>query len=95
MHGRRPSASDDLAAELEQAAAQWTALGQDLEHVGGASERDWVYWRSAQRGGFELHGTPIAVGEHARRLVLGRASATVLTSATLAAGAAFDSPPSG
>ncbi|HUK63740.1 MAG TPA: helicase C-terminal domain-containing protein, partial [Dongiaceae bacterium] len=43
---------------------------------------------SAHRG-VELHGAPIEVGEHAHRLVLGRARAVVLTSATLSAGGDF------
>lgn len=80
---------EELQAELEQSAASWTALGADLEHLAEAADRDWVYWRTAGGRGVELHGAPVSVGEHARRLVLGRPSATVLTSATLAAGGDF------
>ena len=75
---------EELRAELEQGAAQWTALGRDIEALAEAGDRDWVYWRTAGGRGIELHGVPVSVGPHARRLVLGRASATVLTSATLA-----------
>jgi Rad3-related DNA helicase len=80
---------EELQAELEQGAAQWTALGADLEHLAEAADREWVYWRTAAGRGVELHAAPVAVGEHARRAVLGRASAAVLTSATLAADGDF------
>ena len=80
---------EELQSEMEQGAAQWTALRADLEQLAEAADRDWVYWRSAGRRGTELHGAPVSVGEHARRMVLGRANATVLTSATLAAGGDF------
>ncbi|HKQ58117.1 MAG TPA: helicase C-terminal domain-containing protein, partial [Candidatus Eisenbacteria bacterium] len=76
--------AEELRAELEQGAAQWTSLGRDLELLADAGDRDWVYWRTAGGRGIELHGVPVSVGQHARRLVLGRAPATVLTSATLA-----------
>jgi ATP-dependent DNA helicase DinG len=72
-----------LAAELEQMAASFAAAGTDLEHLADPHDRDWVYWRSAGPRHLELHGAPISAGEHARRLVLGRARAAVLTSATL------------
>jgi ATP-dependent DNA helicase DinG len=91
--------AEDLAAELERAAAVWGGLGADLEHLADASDRHWVYWRTAAASaagearrparGVELHGSPVLAGEHARRLVLGRASAAVLTSATLSAGGEF------
>jgi len=80
---------EELQAEMEQGAAQWTALAADLEHLAEAADRDWVYWRTAGGRGIELHGTPVSVGGHARRLVLGRARAAVLTSATLAADGDF------
>jgi Rad3-related DNA helicase len=48
-----------------------------------------VYWRAWGTGGVRLHGVPVSAGEYARRL-LGRARATVLTSATLTAGGRFD-----
>jgi Rad3-related DNA helicase len=83
------SIEEELQAELEQGAGQWSALGADLEHLAEASDRQWVYWRTASGRGVELHGAPVTVGEHARRLVLGRASAAVLTSATLAADGDF------
>jgi Rad3-related DNA helicase len=54
-----------------------------------ADDREWVYWRTAAGRGVELHGAPVSVGEHARRLVLERARAAVLTSATLAADGDF------
>ncbi len=80
---------EELQSEMEQGSAQWTALGADLEHLAQAADRDWVYWRTAGGRGIELHGTPVSVGAHARRLVLGRARAAVLTSATLAADGDF------
>lgn len=80
---------EELQAEMEQGAAQWTALRADLEHLADAADRDWVYWRTAGARGIELHGGPVSVGDHARRLVLGRARAAVLTSATLAADGDF------
>jgi DNA polymerase-3 subunit epsilon/ATP-dependent DNA helicase DinG len=82
-------AAADLAAETEQVGAAWTALGADLEHLADAADRDWVYWRSSGGRGLELHGAPVSVGAHARRLVLGRAEAAVLTSATLSADGDF------
>ncbi len=79
----------ELAAELEHAAATWSALGHDLEKLSDASERDWVYWRSSTRRGTELHGSPITAGDHARRMVLSRARSVVLSSATLSATGSF------
>src|SRR6185369_12906187 len=80
-------APDTLGAELEHAAMVWSALGSDLENVAEAADRSWVYWRSAGGRGVELHGSPVSVGDAARRLVTGRAA--VLTSATLSAGSDF------
>ena len=89
-------AAEDLAAELERAAAVWRGLGEDVVALAEAADRDWVYWRtgapparpSAGRG-IELHGAPVWVGGEARRRVLDRARASVLTSATLSAGGDF------
>jgi len=75
----------EWAAECDQLAARFTGLGDDLANVADASYADWVYWRSASGTGVELHGAPITAGADARRLVLGRARASVLTSATLTA----------
>ncbi len=80
---------DELQGEMEQGAAQWTALRGDLEDLAQAADREWVYWRTEGGRGVELHGTPVSVGGHARRLVLGRARGAVLTSATLAADGDF------
>ena len=85
---RDVAAPDTLAAELEHASMVWSALGADLENVAQATDRGWVYWRSAGGRGVELHGSPITVGDAARRLLAGRAA--VLTSATLSAGGDFD-----
>ncbi len=91
---RLPSA-DDLAGELERAATLWSALGADLDNVAQAAQRDWVYWRTGGNGGgragrgVEIHGSPVSVGDAARRLLAGRASAAVLTSATLSAAGDF------
>ena len=73
------NAALELSAELEQVSGRWAALGSDLSDLGQAERPDWVYWRSASGRGVELHGAPVAVGAHARRLVFSRARATVLT----------------
>ncbi|HEY6867118.1 MAG TPA: helicase C-terminal domain-containing protein, partial [Candidatus Eisenbacteria bacterium] len=93
-HPARPAA-EELAAELEEVAGRFAGLAIDLETLADASEPDWVYWRTAAAPGrsgargVELHGAPVSVGEHARRLVLERARAAVLTSATLSAAGDF------
>jgi Rad3-related DNA helicase len=92
--GARPAA-EELAAELDEVAGRLTGLHHDLGSLAEAEDRDWVYWRSAGAPGrpgsrgVELHGAPITVGGHARRLVLERARAAVLTSATLSSGGDF------
>jgi Rad3-related DNA helicase len=80
--------ADTLAAELEHATMVWSALGADLENLAEAADRSWVYWRSAGGRGVELHGSPVSVGDAARRLLSGRAA--VLASATLSAAGGFD-----
>jgi Rad3-related DNA helicase len=82
-------AAEDLAGELERAATVWSVLGADLENLAEAARRDWVYWRTGGGAGrgIELHGSPVQVGDAARRLVAGRAA--VLASATLSAGGDF------
>jgi Rad3-related DNA helicase len=79
----------ELSAELEQASARWSALGADLARLADPDDDGWVYWRTSGGRGVELHGAPISVGDHARRLVLGRARAAVLTSATLTSAGDF------
>jgi len=80
------AAATELSAELLQVSGRWVQLASDLEELGDPSHRDWVYWRSAgARSTVELHGAPIQVGSHARRLVFDRSRATILTSATLSA----------
>jgi len=92
--GARPAA-EELAAELDEVAGRFAGLEHDLGDLAEAEDRDWVYWRSAGppgrpgSRGVELHGAPITVGGHARRLVLERARAAVLTSATLSSGGDF------
>jgi DNA polymerase-3 subunit epsilon/ATP-dependent DNA helicase DinG len=81
--------AQDLAAELDQVSGRWSALGTDLSILTDASERGWVYWRTASSASVELHGAPIHVGDHARRSVLSRARAAGLTSATLSASGDF------
>jgi ATP-dependent DNA helicase DinG len=81
---------DELVGELEQVAGRFAQLGSDLATVAEAGERDWVYWRTSGGRGVELHGSPVTVGDHARRMVLGRARAAVLTSATLSAAGDFE-----
>jgi Rad3-related DNA helicase len=86
---RAGQTADDLVGELEQVGGRFAQLGADLGHLADATHRDWVYWRSAGGRGVELHGAPVSVGDHARRLVIGRARAAVLTSATLSTGGDF------
>jgi DNA polymerase-3 subunit epsilon len=92
------AAAEELAAELDEVSGRFLGLGSDLGFLADAADRDWVYWRTAgapasgRSGGgrgVELHGAPVTVGEHARRLVLGRARAAVLTSATLTSAGDF------
>jgi Rad3-related DNA helicase len=88
--GETLSAVETLVADLEHAAAVWETLDRDLLALAEASDRGWVHWRTASaHRGVELHGAPVEVGGHAHRLVLGRARAVVLTSATLSAGGDF------
>lgn len=84
-------AGDELASELEIVSARWRNLGDDLTHLAEASDRAWVYWRTQGRDAHqaELRGVPVWVGDHARRLVLARPRAVVLTSATLASDGDF------
>lgn len=86
---RAGETADDLVGELEQVGGRFAQLGTDLGHLADATHRDWVYWRSAGGRGVELHGAPVSVGDHARRLVIGRARAAFLTSATLSTGGDF------
>jgi Rad3-related DNA helicase len=87
---RAGETADDLVGELEQVGGRFAQLGADLGHLAEATHRDWVYWRSAGGRGVELHGAPVSVGDHARRLVIGRARAAFLTSATLSTAGDFD-----
>ena len=80
----------DLGAECDQVSGRFDALASDLEHLTDAAGPDWVMWSTASARGVELHGVPISAGESARRLLTSRARATVLTSATLSVGGAFD-----
>ncbi|HTM58584.1 MAG TPA: ATP-dependent DNA helicase, partial [Candidatus Udaeobacter sp.] len=80
----------ELAAECEQVSGRFDSLGMDLDDLAHAARPGWVYWRSSGGRGIELHGAPMTAGEHARRLVLSRARATVLTSATLSAAGDFE-----
>jgi Rad3-related DNA helicase len=86
-------AGAELAGEALQVAARFALLGSDLESLVEATDRDWVYWRTRERaaggGVVELKGSPVSAAFHARRLVLGRARAVVLTSATLRGGSDF------
>ena len=86
---RAGETADDLVGELEQVGGRFAQLGADLGHLAEATHRDWVYWRTAGGRGVELHGAPVSVGDHARRLVIGRARAAILTSATLSTGGDF------
>ncbi len=89
FEGERSSAALELSAELEQLGVTWRELGNDLDQVAQAVSPDWVYWRTTSGRGVELHGAPVSVGDHARRLILGRARTAVLTSATLSAAGDF------
>ncbi|HEY2956243.1 MAG TPA: helicase C-terminal domain-containing protein [Candidatus Eisenbacteria bacterium] len=83
----------ELAAESLQVAQRFTLLGSDLQALVEAADREWVYWRSRERGGgagsVTLRGSPVSAAGYARRLVLDRARSLVLTSATLRAGTDF------
>jgi Rad3-related DNA helicase len=87
--GQSGAAADDLAAECEQVAQRVQTAASDLSDLVDAGARDRVYWRTAGRGGLELHEAPVTVGDHARTLVLSRARAAILTSATLTSGGSF------
>ncbi|MFI5371000.1 MAG: ATP-dependent DNA helicase [Candidatus Eisenbacteria bacterium] len=88
--GEAATSIEALATDLEHAAAVWESLDHDLLALTEASARGWVHWRTASaHRGVELHGAPVEVGDHAHRLVLGRARSVVLTSATLSAGGDF------
>ncbi len=88
--GDAQASVEALVADLEHAAATWEVLDRDLLALAEASGKGWVHWRTASAGrGAELHGAPIEAGDHAHRLVIGRARAVVLTSATLSAGGDF------
>ncbi len=76
------TAALELSAELEQVSARWAVLGAELLDLCEAGRKDCVYWRAWGTGGVRLHGVPVSAGDMARRL-LGRARATILTSATL------------
>jgi len=67
------------------------SVHDDLSAIADAGDRDWAYWRSqsVQSRVAELHGAPVWVGEHSRRLVASGPRAAVLTSATLSAGGDF------
>ena len=84
-------ATDELQAELETVSARWQGLHDDLAVLADATNRDWAYWRSqGPRSNLaELHGAPVWVGDHARRLVREGPRAAVLTSATLSAAGDF------
>jgi Rad3-related DNA helicase len=83
------SAGEELIAELEQVSGRFSVLGTDLERLAEAADPGFVYWRTAGTRGVELHGAPVTVGDHARRLVIGRGQAAILTSATLSSGGDF------
>ncbi len=84
-------ASQELQSELETVSGRWQLLHDDLATLADAGNRDWAYWRAQgpQSRIAELHGAPVWVGEHARRLVLEGPRAAVLTSATLSAAGDF------
>jgi ATP-dependent DNA helicase DinG len=80
---------EELIGELEQVSGRFGVLGGDLERLAEAADPGFVYWRTAGARGVELHGAPVTVGDHARRLVIGRGQAAILTSATLSSGGDF------
>jgi Rad3-related DNA helicase len=88
---RGESIQAELEAELETVSARWMGVHDDLSALADAGDRDWAYWRSqaSQARVAELHGAPVWVGEHARRLVAQGPRAAVLTSATLSAAGDF------
>ncbi len=87
--GTRGGVTLNLVAELEQRSMRWQALADDARDLGLAESSGWVYWRSANRRGVELRGSPVSVGDFARRNLFTRPAAVILTSATLSAGEEF------
>ncbi|HEV2104905.1 MAG TPA: helicase C-terminal domain-containing protein, partial [Candidatus Eisenbacteria bacterium] len=83
--------AEELESELELVGARWQELHDDLAALADAGDRDWAYWRTQATGArtAELHGAPVWIGDHARRLLLSRVRAAVLTSATLSAAGEF------
>lgn len=85
-------AGEELQAELETIGARWSTLHDDLAMLADAGNKDWAYWRSQGPNAkvAELHGAPVWVGDHARRLLRDGPRAAVLTSATLSAAGDFE-----
>ncbi|MEO5988831.1 MAG: helicase C-terminal domain-containing protein, partial [Candidatus Eisenbacteria bacterium] len=85
-------AGEALMSELELVSSRWEHLGGDLSELSQATDPDWVYWQSRSPGSktAELRGAPVWVGDHARRMVLSKARASILTSATLSSAGDFD-----
>lgn len=80
----------ELSAEAQQMAGQFGALRADFERLTVSMPAGWVHWRSSGGRGLELHGSPVTAGDAAQELVLGRARAVVLTSATLTSRGSFE-----
>ena len=89
--GRGGEVQSELVGELETVSARWLGVHDDLAALADAGDRDWAYWRSQgmQSRIAELHGAPVWVGDHSRRLVAAGPRAAVLTSATLSAAGDF------
>ncbi len=94
---------DDLAALqgavdlLADAPEEWRALGRragelaaELTFVWQAADADYVYFLERRQRGVFLRAAPIEVAPIVRTLLLDRAEATVLTSATLAVDGSFE-----
>jgi Rad3-related DNA helicase/DNA polymerase III epsilon subunit-like protein len=78
------------AEELSLAADALAGLARAVERVVCRPVADRVAWLALQSEQAGLHDAPVSVAEALRERVFDRTGATVLTSATLAVGGAFD-----
>src|SRR6185369_5375642 len=90
LAAERDPVASELGAECENLSMRLLGLTTELDHLTDGEPRDWVFWRSHSGSrGVELHGAPVTVGAHARERVLGRARASIVTSATLSTAGDF------
>jgi ATP-dependent DNA helicase DinG len=83
--------SDDALLELEARTAAWIETEQALRAVVRLEERDFAFYLDRdERGAPRLNRRPLRVGRPLREVLFAHADRVLLTSATLAAGGAFD-----